>query len=84
MNIFKVGVVTHYFDKLGVAIVELSNDLAVGERIRFSKGGEDMFDQDIHSIQIEHKKVDAAKAGDVVGLKTDEKVKEGSEIFKLQ
>jgi len=83
INNFKIGRVTHYYDKIGVAIVELSSNLAVGDGVKFSRGGEDMFEQTIESIQIEHKKVDLAKSGDVVGLKVNEPVKEGAEIYKL-
>lgn len=83
MNLFKIGTVTHFYDKLEVAVVQLTADLAVGEKIRFVRGGEDMFEQKVASIQVEHKKVDSAKSGDVVGLKTDEKVREGTEVFRL-
>lgn len=80
---FKVGKVIHYYDKIGVAIVELDGSLSVGDRIKFVRGGEDLFEQGVESIQIEHKKVDSAKKGDVVGLKADEAVKESTEVFKL-
>lgn len=84
MTGFKVGKVTHYYDKIGVAIVELDSDLAVGERIKFVRGGEDLFEQVVTSMQIEHERVDSAKQGDVVGLKTDQEVKEGAEVYKVQ
>lgn len=80
---FKVGKVTHFYDKLGVAIVELDNTLSVGDKIKFTRGGEDVFEQNVESIQIEHNKVDSASKGDVVGLKTNETVKEGAEVYKL-
>lgn len=80
---FKVGRVTHYYDKIGVAIVELDGSLAVGDEVKFARGGEDLFKQKIESIQIEHKKVDTAKKGDVIGLKTNEEVREGAEVFKV-
>ena len=80
---FKVGRVSHYFDKIGVAIIELDNTLSVGDKIKFVRGGEDLFEQVIDSIQIEHKKVDSAGKGEVVGVKTKESVKEGAEVYKL-
>jgi translation elongation factor EF-1alpha len=82
-KMFKVGKVTHYYDKIGVAVVELTADLAVGDRIKFTRGGEDMFEQTVESIQVEHNKIDSAKKGDTIGLKVDQPVKEGTEIFKL-
>jgi len=79
----KVGQVKHYYDKLGVAIVELTSSLTLGEKIKFIRGGEDLFEQKVESMQVEHEKVKAAKKGDVIGLKTNEKVKEGAEIYKV-
>ena len=32
---FKVGRVSHYYDKIGVAIVELDGTLSVGDKIKF-------------------------------------------------
>ena len=79
----KIGKVTHYYDKIGVAIVELDGTLSVGDKIKFVRGGEDLFEQTVDSIQIEHEKVDSAKKGDVVGLKTKEVIKDGAEVFKV-
>jgi translation elongation factor EF-1alpha len=81
--LFKVGKVTHYYDKIGVAIIALGSNLAVGDKIKFIRGGEDLFEQTVDSIQIEHEKKDSAGKGDVIGLKTNEQVKEGTEVFKI-
>lgn len=81
---FKVGKVTHYYDKIGVAIIEVDADLSVGEKIKFVRGGEDLFEQEVGSIQIEHQKLDSAKKGDVIGLKAEQEVKEGAEVYKVQ
>ena len=81
---FKVGKVTHYYDKLGVAIIDLGGTLSVGDNIKFVKNGSDLFEQKVESIQIEHEKKDSANKGDVVGLKVNEPVKEGTEVFKKE
>ena len=80
---FKVGHVIHYYDKISVAIIELDGALAVGDKIKFSRAGEDLFEQKVESIQIEHEKKDSAGKGDVIGLGTNEAVKEGTEVFKI-
>lgn len=80
---FKIGKVTHYYDKIGVAIVELDAALAVGDKIKFVRGGEDLFEQLVESIQIEHEQRDSAGKGDVVGLKVNQEVKEGAEVYKV-
>lgn len=84
MSNYKVGKVTHYYDKIGVAIVELSNELFAGDKIKFVRGGEDLLEQVVESIQIEHEKVSKAQKGEIVGLKTKEAIKEGAEVFKIQ
>lgn len=80
---FKIGKVSHFYDKIGVAIVELDGTLSVGDKIKFTRDGEDLFTQTVDSIQIEHEKKDTAGKGNVVGLKTQETVKEGTEVFKV-
>ena len=80
---FKIGKVSHYYNKLAVAIIKLDGTLSVGDKIKFVRGGEDLFEQKVESIQIEHEKKDTAVKGDVIGLKTNEAVKEGTEVFKI-
>ena len=77
-----IGKVTHFFDKIGVVIIELTNSLKVGETIHFSGHGAD-FNQTVGSIQVEHKPAEEAKKGESIGLKVDQKVKEGTEVFKI-
>ena len=78
----KVGKVTHYYDNIGVVIVELSNPLQIGDRVKFVGHGAD-FEQEVASLQVNHEQVDAASTGDMVGLKVDQKVKEGTEVEKV-
>ena len=78
----QVGKVTHYFDKIGVAVLALDNTLKVGDRIAFKKGEEELFEQEVESMQIDHKPVNKAKKGDDIAVKIDEKVKEGILVFK--
>jgi len=32
---FKIGKVMHYYDKLGVAIIQLDSGLGIGDKIKF-------------------------------------------------
>ena len=79
----KIGKVTHYYGHVGVAIVELSGKLSVGDKVKF-EGGKTEFEQTIESMQIEHKDISSAKKGDVIGLKVDEKVSEGAEVSLVE
>ena len=77
-----IGKVTHYFSKIGVAIIELSGALKVGDTIRIV-GGETDFNQTVESMEVERQKVKEAKSGDSVGLKIDQKAREGYKAYKL-
>ena len=79
----KIGRISHYYDKIGVAVLELTDSLSVGDKIKFARGGEDLFEQEVTSMQVEHEQVQEAKKGDAVGLKTDQEVKDGAEVYKV-
>lgn len=79
----KIGEITHYYDKIGVAVLALSGDLAVGDKIKLLRGGEELFEQTVSSIQVEHEQKESAKKGDTVGIKVDSEVKEGADVFKV-
>jgi len=78
-----VGRVTHYFGNIGVAVVELEDSLRVGDRIRIVGGVDTDFEQVVESMEIEHEKVQEAKKGDAIGLKVNQKVREGYKVYKL-
>jgi translation elongation factor EF-Tu-like GTPase len=77
-----IGKVIHYFGKIGVAIVQLEDILKIGDTIKIV-GGKVDFTQTVDSMEVDHKKVNEAKAGELVGLKVIQKVKEGYKIYKL-
>ena len=75
-----IGKVVHYYDRIGVAIVDLKAPLKVGDMIMLKKGGT-IVPQRVDSIQIEHAAVAAAKRGDVVGIKVDTEAHEGTLVL---
>jgi len=77
-----IGKITHYFSKIGVAVIELDDTLKVGETIRIV-GGETDFNQTVDSMEVEHQKVETAKAGESIGLKVIQKVREDYKVYKL-
>ena len=79
----QIGEVTHYYNKLGVAIVKLKDKLNIGDRIRFGRG-ETQFDQSVDSMQIDHAGVKTGKKGDEVGVKVAGKAHDGAPVFKLE
>ena len=78
----EVGRVSHFFTKISVAVVELTSSLAVGDRILI-KGPTTNFEQTVNSMQIEHENVKVAKAGQSIGLKVDERVRESDVVYKI-
>jgi putative protease len=77
-----IGEITHYFGNIGVAVIELKDSLKSGDTIRVV-GGEIDFTQNVGSMQIEHKEIGVAKAGDSVGTQVEQKVHEGYKVYKL-
>ena len=78
-----VGTISHYYSQIGVGIISIKNTLNVGDKIKI-KGHSTEFDQTVDSIQIDHKEVDTAKTGDIVGMKVNDKVREGDEVYKVE
>jgi translation initiation factor IF-2 len=78
----EVGIVTHYFAKISVAVIELSDTLSLGDRILI-KGMTTNVEQTINSMQIEHANVEKVKAGQSIGLKVDDRVREGDTVYKI-
>jgi len=82
----KIGKITHYFDQIGVAVLEVTDSpVKVGETIKVTdKNGEEKFTQEVTSMQVEHKPVQEAQKGDEVGLKVEGEVKEGDLVFHAE
>ena len=79
----QIGVVTHYYNKIGVAIIKMSAPLKIGEKIKIS-GHDQEFTQVVDSMQIEHQKIEKAKKGDEIGVKVDQPVKEKDLVYKVE
>jgi len=79
----QVGVVTHFFGKIGVAAVRVTDgEINVGDTIHI-KGHTSDFTQTIDSIQMEHTSVTTARPGAEVGIKVAEYVREHDSVYKI-
>lgn len=78
-----VGEITHYFSNIGVAVIKLSGALKAGETIRIVGGVDTDFEQVVSSMEVEHKQVEVANPGDDIGLKVEQKVREGYKVYKV-
>jgi putative protease len=79
-----IGKISHYFDNIKVAVVDLKGGLKIGETVRIAGGEKTDFTQTIKSMESEHKKIEKAKKGDSIGVKIKEKVREGYKVYKFK
>lgn len=79
----QIGTITHYFDHIGVAVLNLQDKLKVGESVQIQGHSTD-FVQTIDSMQIDHKAVQAAKPGDDVAVKVSQKVHPNDKVFRAE
>ena len=76
----ELGIVTHYFGKVSVGIIQLSAPLKVGDTIHI-KGAHDDFTQTVGSMEVDHKPVPSGKAGDLIGIRIDKPVHPNDKVF---
>ncbi len=80
-DIIEVGHVSHFFSKIGVAVLELTAPLSVGDKI-LVKGPSTDFEQVVESMQVEHENIQRAEAGQSVGLKLVQHARERDLVYK--
>lgn len=79
----EVAVVTHWYDKIGVAVLDLKAALKVGDRIKVKRGDSE-FEDTVASMQIAHQEVASAEKGKDVAVKLSGKAKEGAVVYKIE
>ena len=77
----EVGRVSHFFGRINVAIIEVTDSISVGDRI-FIKGPTTDLEQAVDSMEIEHAKVQQAEAGQSIGMKVNARVREKDVVYK--
>ena len=78
----QIGRVTHYYNKIAVAVFVPGDTLKVGDRIHILGYNTD-FTQTVASMEIEHQQIKAVDAGAEVALKVKDEVRRGDRIYKL-
>ncbi len=79
----KIGEVIHYWAKIGVAGLRITQgELKVGDTIHI-KGHSSDFTQPLESIQNENETVGVAGPGQDIGMKVIESAREHDEVFKV-
>jgi len=79
----RIGVVTHYFNHLSVAIIDLeSGGLRVGDVVHI-KGHTTDFTQRVESMEVDHVHVNEVRAGQSFGLRIREHAREHDVVYKV-
>ncbi len=80
-EIIQVGMITHFFSKINVAVVELNAPLSVRDHI-LVKGPSTDFEMTVDSMQIEHKSITNAESGQSIGFKMTQQAKVRDMVYK--
>lgn len=75
-----IGVVTHFYTAIKVAIVKFKKPVRVGTELQF-KGATTDFKETIKSMQYDHEAIKIAPKGKQIGLRVKKRVREGDEVY---
>jgi len=79
-----VGTVTHYYNHIGVAIVQINNGrLKTGDSIHI-QGHTTDFTQPVESMELEHQHIDEAATGQVVGLRVKDEARVHDIVYVIK
>ena len=78
----QIGIVTHFYGSICVAVVDLTDTIEVGDDIHILGRTTD-FNQKVKSLQIEHDQIESAGTGMEVAIKVERRVRRGDKVFKL-
>ena len=79
----EIGKVTHYFGKLHVAAIDLTDgELHLGDKVHV-KGHISDFTQTIDSMEIDHHAVATAIVGESVGTRVAKHAREHDSVFRV-
>lgn len=80
----EIGTVIHYFGGPGAAIIRLAaGEIAVGDKLRFLGHTTD-FMETVNSMEVDHKKVERAKAGEEVAIKVLARTRPHDRVLKVE
>ena len=77
----QIGEVMHFYSQISVAVIQLSGDIKIGERISII-GHTTEFSQTVESMQVNHQPIETAGAGDEIALKVWEYVRRGDLVYR--
>ncbi len=75
-----IGMVTHFYDRISVAVIVLSGPVRLGETVQLL-GRTTEFEQQVGSLQIDHEYINEAESGQEVALKVIERVRPNDVVY---
>ena len=78
----EIGKIIHYFQKINVGIIALTDALFTGDKIKI-KGDTTDIEQTVDSMQIDKQPIEKATAGQEIAIKVSDKVRKGDIVYKL-
>lgn len=77
-----IGEVNHFYNHIGVAVIDLLDSLQVGDQVHFFGRSTD-FRQEVYSMQIEHQPISEAGKGQEIAMKVERRVRNHDKVYKL-
>jgi len=82
MSGIRIGDVIHFYDRISVAVIQLTGPIRLGDTVHFLGRSTD-FQQAVASMQIEHQSIEEADAGQEVAMKVTSQVRPRDKVFKI-
>ena len=77
-----IGEVNHFYNRIGVVVIDLSDSLQVGDQVHFFGRSTD-FRQMVQSMQIEHQSISEAGKGQEIAMRVERRVRNHDKVYKL-
>lgn len=79
----RAGEVIHFYNKISVTVVKLTEGVAIGNVLHFL-GAHTDFRQTVKSMQVEHEEIESGAPGQEVAIKVKQRVRAGDSVFLLE
>ena len=79
----RVGTVSRYFHKIGVAAIVLEDEINVGSKIRI-EGATTNFEMNVDSMQVDRNDIATGSKGQEIAIKVSERVREKDIVYLVE
>ncbi len=79
----KIGVISRYFHKIGVAAIVLEDTLNVGSKISI-EGATTNFEMVVNSMQVDRAEIESGSKGQEIAIKVAERVREKDIVYLVE